>query len=262
MIAYIFFLAGIEQTGQQDVCLAMAILLHYFFLTSWFWMAVYAQRLYVTISKASFIQEKGNFIKGYVFAYGVPALIAALNAGITLGYLDNQDDLKETDDCEKVSHYLSNDHCWIHQHSLYFGFLILICLIFVGNLVVIILTMKTIYDRRKIRRTPEQSLTKREVEMLLTMTFQLGLTWAIGLFLLISSDTTYVLVLNWIFTLLNAFQGIFIFYFACVRRQEIFKLWSDPIRNRCCASKEDMANSSKGQQFATKTSISKHNQVE
>ncbi|XP_076801927.1 adhesion G-protein coupled receptor G7-like [Clavelina lepadiformis] len=262
MIAYIFFLAGIDQTGQQDVCLAMAILLHYFFLTSWFWMAVYAQRLYVTIAKASFIQEKGNFIKGYVFAYGVPALIVALNAGITLGYLDNQGISNKTDDCEKVSHYLSNDHCWIHQHSLYFGFLIFICLIFVGNLVVIILTMKTIYDRRKIRRIPEQSLTKREVEMFLTMTFQLGLTWAIGFFLLISSDTTYVLVLNWIFTLLNAFQGIFIFYFACVRRQEIFKLWSDPIRNRCCASKEDMANSSKGQQFATKTSISKHNQVE
>jgi len=42
--------------------------------------------------------------------------------------------------------------------------------------------------------------------IILTLTWSLGLTWFIGLYLLLDDNIIYQTILNWIFVILNAFQ--------------------------------------------------------
>lgn len=51
MAVLIIFLAGIDRTDNPDVCRVVAVLLHYFMLSMFFWMAVEAYNLYAQLIK-------------------------------------------------------------------------------------------------------------------------------------------------------------------------------------------------------------------
>lgn len=57
-IALVVFLAGIDRRENEVGCIASAILLQYFLLSVWCWMAVYANVLYLSLVKVP--QKKIN----------------------------------------------------------------------------------------------------------------------------------------------------------------------------------------------------------
>ena len=64
------FLAGIEQTSYRKGCIAAAVFMHYFSLTSVAWMSVEAANLYLKLIKV-FNSEVSHFmIKASIFAWG------------------------------------------------------------------------------------------------------------------------------------------------------------------------------------------------
>ena len=64
------FLAGIEQTSYRKGCIAAAVLMHYFSLTSMAWMGVEAANLYLKLVKVFDSNVSHFMIKASVVAWG------------------------------------------------------------------------------------------------------------------------------------------------------------------------------------------------
>lgn len=65
----------------------------------------------------------------------------------------------------------------------------------------------------------------------ITLLFLLGLTWAFGL-LFINENTV---IMAYLFTIFNAFQGMFIFIFHCAlqKKVKLHKIWMKGLRSGC-----------------------------
>ena len=71
MLLLIVFLIGIEKTSNTKSCLAVAVLLHYFILTTFSWMGVEAASLYQMFVKVFPVRkQKGFFIQASTIAWG------------------------------------------------------------------------------------------------------------------------------------------------------------------------------------------------
>ncbi|ESN99464.1 hypothetical protein HELRODRAFT_67029 [Helobdella robusta] len=70
IIANIIFLAGVNQTSNKNGCTAVAILLHYFFLVSFFIMLVIAIHLIFNVFLVFHSLTKRNITMMIVFAWG------------------------------------------------------------------------------------------------------------------------------------------------------------------------------------------------
>ena len=55
LAVYIVFLFGIEEVDDYGWCTFLAALLHYTLLTTWLWMGVYANKLYLVFSKVGLL---------------------------------------------------------------------------------------------------------------------------------------------------------------------------------------------------------------
>ncbi|MGH0149903.1 UNVERIFIED_CONTAM: hypothetical protein FKN15_015811 [Acipenser sinensis] len=73
----------------------------------------------------------------------------------------------------------------------------------------------------------------------IALLFLLGLTWAFGL-LFINENTV---IMAYLFTTFNAFQGMFIFIFHCALQKKVHKEYSKCLRHSYCCSRTSTANS-------------------
>ncbi|CAK8693851.1 unnamed protein product [Clavelina lepadiformis] len=236
-ITYTLFLSGVAQHQIPILCTTLASFLHYFFLVTWFWMAVYSNRLYAAFVKV-FHRTGPHFMhKAAAIAYGLPLTVVALNIGLTIGHFDKVHRPKDGNLCEPdhsghlPSFYRLNKFCWIHGFSLYFAFLAVIGLILINNIVVFVLVMRRILKRDDVRSNQAKRSRTTDVISACTLSFTLGVTWLFGFLMLLSTDLTYNYVMSWFFAVFNAFQGFFIWYITCVKREDMRKFWWQPIKN-------------------------------
>lgn len=117
--------------------------------------------------------------------------------------------------------YLS---CFLRPDSLmmYVGLLGIMAAILAFNLVVFILIIKRLCCRNEI--------TGKDDKRKFTFTFVsivtvFGLTWSIGFFAI--RDATFAVSIA--FSVLNAFQGFFLFLIFGVREREVRKFWASPV---------------------------------
>jgi hypothetical protein len=62
LIADILFLAGIEAIANRDLCLSIAVFLHFFFLCAFSWMVVEGLYLYFLITKVNTFDVVRNIL--------------------------------------------------------------------------------------------------------------------------------------------------------------------------------------------------------
>ncbi|XP_078495397.1 adhesion G-protein coupled receptor G4-like [Ciona intestinalis] len=171
MVAYLLFMIGVPSVGNKTTCTTVAVLLHYTFLTSWFWMGIYSNRLYVCLVKV-FPRPTTNYTwKSSIFAYGVPLIIVSINAGVTLGVLDKQranHDIIQASNPQYLppSYYRADNVCWLHSWSLYFGFLLFVGIILLNNLVVFVLVLNQLCWRESEIRSSANKQRKSHKVML------------------------------------------------------------------------------------------------
>ena len=73
MLLLIVFLTGIERTPNTRNCRAVAVLLHYFILTTFFWMGAEATNLYQMFVKVFQTRSQKEFlIRASIIAWGKP----------------------------------------------------------------------------------------------------------------------------------------------------------------------------------------------
>lgn len=64
LVAYVLFLFGVKQVQYTILCNGITILMHYTFLVSWFWIAVYSNKLYFSLVKVRrfYLDESIDFL--------------------------------------------------------------------------------------------------------------------------------------------------------------------------------------------------------
>lgn len=122
-----------------------------------------------------------------------------------------------------TSPFFSSFSCVVHGYPFYFGMLLPVSMILVGNFVVLILVTNALFSQPKnIKRQKGQTITAK-IRIIFGMNILLGCTWAFGMFAV--GDVRDVF--QWLFTISNSLQGLFIFVFYTARNQDVRKCWGD-----------------------------------
>ncbi len=82
-MAQILFIAGVDKTGRPEDgvpghCKFVAVLLHYFFLTTFMWMLMEGAFLYLALVKVFMTNTKKYIILFTALSYGIPLVYMIL----------------------------------------------------------------------------------------------------------------------------------------------------------------------------------------
>ncbi|XP_071959946.1 adhesion G-protein coupled receptor G7-like [Antedon mediterranea] len=208
LLLYLVFAIGIDQTGSRNGCITVAALIHYFGLASVFWMSIEAVNMYIMLVKILHGEIRYFMLKACVAGYGFPLIIVAICLIVD------------------VDLYANKNYCFIPSGSLRkFGFILIIGVLMMFNYVVFTLVMRTLICRPKIgNKVEKRDEVIKHLQNAFAVSVLLGLTWVFG-FLAIDADSTSRDVFQWLFSLFNSLQGLFIFLFFCVRQKDIRDAW-------------------------------------
>ncbi|CAK8690815.1 unnamed protein product [Clavelina lepadiformis] len=251
MLAYVVFLAGMDKRRQVAGCIASAVLLHYFLLCTWCWMAVYSHVLYKSFVQVMGLSWQRYLTKTFIASYGIPLIIVAVNTAVTLSVSEHPDTpamCNSVPDSEMaVSAMLADNMCWLHGYSLYFSFLLPVGLVLIFNLVVFYLVIRNItWNRKQVSSSTTKKTVRQQLLVAVTIASTLGLVWLLGYFLLLSDNITYFTIMNWLFTLAASFQGFCLFLLLCVRKGDVRDVWwPTAYRFLCCPFKRFTSSSPK-----------------
>ena len=193
---HVCFILAIDDsvTSMESACQTVAVLLHYFLLTSFAWMAVEGYNLYksfVRVMEGHKVGEHGTLIRYAIGAWSLPAVVVAITAGA-----------RPTD-------YGTEDYCWIDvsSPSLY-GFVVPIAVLCAFNLVVLLMVARTLKKNIEGRAAFRAAFA---------FFWLMGLGWIFGLLLLVHDH----LVWRYLFAIFMAVQGMFIFLTQCMANRRV-----------------------------------------
>ncbi|CAF1427574.1 unnamed protein product, partial [Didymodactylos carnosus] len=197
------FLFGIEQTDTKITCRTIAMLMHYFLLSSFCWMFVDGIELLLALRHV-FKIEKSRVMVYYLYSYGVPLIIVMISSVFF------------------IQGYGTTKYCWLAQdHGFIWAFGAPFLILIATNIVFFIISMCTICKHLENEKQAKRS--RISLRDLATLSILFGLTWIFGLFFVHKRT----LLFAYIFTILNSFQGLLIFVFYCLLRPRIKKLYCD-----------------------------------
>ncbi|XP_072430906.1 adhesion G protein-coupled receptor L2 isoform X9 [Chiloscyllium punctatum] len=215
-IAEFIFLVGIDKVDYEIACSIFAGVLHFFFLAAFAWMCLEGVQLYlmlVEVFESEYSRKKYFYLCGYL----LPAIIVGVSAAV---------DYKS---------YGTKKACWLRiDNHFIWSFLGPVCLIILVNLVFLCITVY-----KMVKHTPTLKPDSSRLENIkswvlgaFALLCLLGLTWGFGL-LFINEES---IVMAYLFTIFNAFQGMFIFLFHCALQKKVRKEYSKCFRHSQCCS--------------------------
>ncbi|KAI8502438.1 hypothetical protein Bbelb_200260 [Branchiostoma belcheri] len=207
----ITFLAGIDQTASPIGCTAVAALLHYFLLAALMWMAVEAVMIFLAAVMVFGHYVSESFVyKAAVVAWGFPLIAMVSTVGPSSLY-----------------EYKMSDYCWLAHLPMTYTFLLPAGLILMFNMTVFSIVMYKLAKREKLQKTltgtKEEDVDKQWILRQLRRAFSImtlfGLTWVFGFFVISGGQPAFA----YLFCIFNTLQGLFVFIFHCVLREDMRK---------------------------------------
>ncbi|XP_063280098.1 adhesion G protein-coupled receptor F5 isoform X1 [Prinia subflava] len=212
LIADIWFIvtASITDQNQQmsrDICIVATFFIHFFYLCVFFWMLslgliLFYRLVFILHNTSKSTQKAVAFCLGYL----CPFVIAVTTIAVTL----------------PRNSYTRKDVCWLNWEDskalLAFAIPALIIVatnLFIAAVVIIKILRPTIGDRSSSQERKSLLQIGKSVAILTPL---LGLTWGFGLATIIESSHQ---AFHIIFSLLNAFQGLFILWFGTLWDKKI-----------------------------------------
>uniref|UniRef100_UPI00398F4B87 adhesion G protein-coupled receptor E3-like n=1 Tax=Pristiophorus japonicus TaxID=55135 RepID=UPI00398F4B87 len=211
-LAELLFIVGINRTGNRVVCGIVAGFLHYFFLAAFVWMFLEGVQLFLMVRNIRQLRvpHSGKIEKYmYSFGYGVPAVIVVISAAV---YHDG---------------YGSSRHCWLQtRRKFIWSFLAPVCVIIGINTFLFLVTLCSLKKEVAKRNVAVSKLhnTRMLAFKAIAQVFILGCSWILGLF----HFGEEAVVMAYLFTIVNSFQGTFIFIILCVLNPKVraqFQKW-------------------------------------
>lgn len=212
---YMVFLFGADQTQDEGACIGVTAAMHYFLLSSFAWMFMEGILLYKSIVSTKVSGKLPRFIWYASFIAWVLPILPTVTPFILI---------RVVPDLEMKDFYELNTYCFLKPDSLmmYIGLLGIMASILAFNLVVFILILNRLCCRKEITgKADKRKFTFTFVSIVTVF----GLTWSVGFFAI--RDASFAVSI--VFSLLNAFQGFFLFLIFGVREREVRKFWSSPV---------------------------------
>ncbi|XP_071478109.1 adhesion G-protein coupled receptor G6-like [Diadema antillarum] len=191
-------------------CSVLAALVQFFMLSSIAWMGVEGYNTYLIVVRVFNTYVPYYLLKASLVAWGIPAAVVGVNGGIAR------------------NDYVRDNLCFPDLWSQVGGLLIPVAVILLINVIVFILVIRQLALSTKVGgkvkkdKQAERRETIERVQNAITILVLLGLTWIIGYLLLLD---VFVDVIQTLFIVFNAFQGLFIFLLYCVRKPVVRQQW-------------------------------------
>ncbi|CAN9502233.1 unnamed protein product [Ophioblennius macclurei] len=191
---------SVANLGNAGACVTIAAVLHYSLLATFTWFFMQALHLFIKFWKIH--SEIKHYMKKICVAGWVtPAVVVSI-----LLILQKYELLHiSTIEGEEVN------MCWISDAAVHQGVNIgYYSLVFIFTFTIFIMVVRQIaLYRSTARMNPDKSSVQMKVSSILALFCLLGLTWAFAFF----SHGPLMLPFYYIFTILNAFQGFFLFIY-------------------------------------------------
>ncbi|XP_066023901.1 adhesion G-protein coupled receptor D1-like [Pocillopora verrucosa] len=197
---HIIFYAGIDSTGNQAACVAVAALMQYFLMASFCWMLVEGIYIYLFVVKVYNITDKKYRYHG--FCWGLPSIIVVVCLGIATG-----NDGTET--------FVNDESCWMSSdNNIIWIFVSFVGLIAIINVMILVRVIKEVTTIQLVKDSQTEQI-RLGVRACVVLAPLLGVTWLIGFL------APLHIAFSYIFVILNSTQGLFIFFFHCLGNSEI-----------------------------------------
>ncbi|ELT96794.1 hypothetical protein CAPTEDRAFT_225131 [Capitella teleta] len=185
----------------------IAVILHYSIMATWAWMFVEAYYMYIALISIMPKYYSHMVLKMSLFGWGTPLIPVAIVLGLSR------------------EHYgLQQDICWLDQIPFYAGCLAPIAFVLLINITMFILVIRQLHNfsvRRNIEKTVYSSVRVR-LKGGIGVMFLVGLTWVFAIF---AVGGVAGLIFNYLFTVCNTLQGLFVFLFNCLGKNDARKAW-------------------------------------
>ncbi|KAL3969057.1 serine/threonine-protein phosphatase 6 regulatory ankyrin repeat subunit A [Sarotherodon galilaeus] len=190
---------SISNLGIKGACVAIAAVLHYGMLATFTWFFMQALHLYLSLRRIC-TEVKHYMLKICVTGWVIPAVVV-----IALLASQKYNSININTNEGKAA-----TMCWISDAGIHQGVNIgYYAVVFVFTLSVFILTVRQIVLMPKAGKAQDKSSIKSNTSTILGLFLLLGITWAFAFF----SYGPLLLASYYIFTILNSFQGFFLFIY-------------------------------------------------
>uniref|UniRef100_A0A3B4CF19 Adhesion G protein-coupled receptor L2 n=1 Tax=Pygocentrus nattereri TaxID=42514 RepID=A0A3B4CF19_PYGNA len=245
-IAELTFLIGIDMTEYRIDCSVIAGILHYFFLASFAWMCLEGVQLYlmlVEVFESEYSRKKYYYVSGYL----LPAIVVGVSAVVD------------------YRSYGTTKACWLRvDNHFIWSFIGPVTFIIMLNLIFLVITMYKMVkhstslkpDSSRLENINNYRVCDGYYNTDLPGSWTLGafallclvsLTWSFGLFFINEKSV----VLAYLFTIFNTFQGMFIFIFYCLLQKKVRREYSKCFRHTYCCGGLPTENSHSSTKTAT-----------
>lgn len=203
------FFFGIRTTDSEVLCVVNAVLIHYCFLASFFWMNIMAIDVYRTFAGLHLrvvSQARARLFYRYS-AYAWLAPSAIVSSSVIVDFVAVSFAVRP--------HY-GQHVCWIGDRlGLLVFFAAPLAVILLVNVILFLFTACGIYRTSRDMQSARRSKECTQFYLYVKLAFIMGLTWIMG-FVAAFAD---VEVVWYIFIILNASQGAFIFILFTFKRK-------------------------------------------
>uniref|UniRef100_A0A4W4HHD7 Adhesion G protein-coupled receptor L1a n=1 Tax=Electrophorus electricus TaxID=8005 RepID=A0A4W4HHD7_ELEEL len=189
-------------------------------LSLWVWEGVQLYFMLVEVFESEYSRRKYYYLCGYCF----PALVVGISAAID------------------YRSYGTKKACWLRVDNYFvWSFIGPVSFIIMLNLVFLVITLHKMVRNSSALKPDSSRLDSIKSWALgaIALLFLLGLTWAFGL-LFINENTV---IMAYLFTTFNAFQGMFIFMFHCALQKKVHKEYSKCLRHSYCCGRSSTSSS-------------------
>lgn len=134
----------------------------------------------------------------------------------------------------------SLSRCWLNPIPFYASFLAPVAIIIIINFIVFFLVLRQLWgaSTRNLNKT-DSTKTSSRLRGAVTLVIMLGLTWVFAILAIDGGAPVF----QYLFTVFNSLQGLFIFVFHCLLKTDAQKAW----KKACCGGeKEKDSKTSKG----------------
>ncbi|XP_026122159.1 adhesion G-protein coupled receptor G5-like [Carassius auratus] len=191
----------------KEVCVFIAVTIHYSLLCSFTWMAIEALHLYLLLARVFNIYIKYYMFKLSLIGWGVPAVLV----GSLLSVQQHTRPFYGTKNVNLLNSNATNPVCWITEPLILYGVnLSYFTIIFVFNTVVLITVSRQIFKLKKLDNK-HKKIPVKDFSTVLGLMCLMGTSW--GLVFFGSGYTSYPIL--YIFCISNTMQGFSIFLWLC-----------------------------------------------
>ncbi|XP_056311928.1 adhesion G protein-coupled receptor E3 [Danio aesculapii] len=209
---------------QQVLCVVIAGLLHFLFLSAFVWMFIEAVLLFFCVKNLSQVSSKKKEVLSSGFLCVIGYVVALIGVSVSIGL---------------VPEGYGSEQCWIKiDKGFFWSFLGPVCVILALN--VILFISIGIYLNSALKKLNAEVSQLKQTKVMVFKTLGqfvvLGCPWILGFF------TDVNMVVEIVFLILNSQQGTFIFLIYCVLSTEIRQQYRKIFTCLCCGRETNNIN--------------------